>query len=322
MPPTSSLDPCELSDAAPSRGFLVVLGLSRGGTNLLAHRLHDHEGVLGLDEWASRLLDPRAFGRPGEAVWCQRRAHELQPPKGGDRAPEVLCLNKVNYALPCPPGVWLEWLLAREDARAIVLVRHPRAILRSRRRWTATRTPQRTGWLLADRLAREWSELCRFAGELLPTGRAVVRFHELLARRPERVGRTLGELFPGMGGAGSASAAEPDACPACGGELRRVRRFDWDPNEWLRCAACGRYVEGPGQFNRLRTAEPPPPPGWSDADADVSWMPPEMLGLCDAVADGAFEADPDAADAAFGELLRRDADRWCSIPMDDLLYPY
>ncbi len=299
------------------RRLIIMLGLSRGGTNHLAQRLHACCGVAGFTEGMSRLIHPT---RDERRQIVRREAVEsavLKPAKPAFDCP-VWSFNKVNYALQVYPEAWIDFLNKDGDSRTLILLRHPLMIHQSRVRYVREKKPQRVRWLDPAQLAREWLELLAAAWRI---SNAAVVFHEhaLVDNHDAFLRQTL-DLVP-------EAAHTPTHCPACRDELARRPRHPSDPQEWLFCPRCDRFVEGEGDYNFLRSE--------SDAERyrESEREALSQFGECAGTLGAAigreavqFFADgrhwlPDAP-TEFQSLLNASADRWRSVPMNEILYPY
>ncbi|MBN2561964.1 MAG: hypothetical protein JXQ75_13650 [Phycisphaerae bacterium] len=296
------------------RQMVVILGLSKGGTNHLAQVVHACDGVVGFTEGISRLVHPTR--RPERQIVTSEafQAGVLKPVKPLERA-SIVSLNKVNYTLVVYPEAWGRFLAADGNSKTVVLLRNPLMIHRSRLAYVRRTKPQRVRWLEPQQLAREMVELFALTWRL---PRATIAFHErgLIDRHKS--------LLDELGLSGSRDVA-PNACPSCGGRLDRRRRSDDDPNEWLFCQTCRRFIGGEGDYNYIRREDDIEGYRRQEVQArndDVMAVLRQRLGdgLVDLFCDGAHWTNEGRQ--AVRDALNRDADRWRAVPLNEMLYPY
>lgn len=305
----------------PRRGYILVWGLSRGGTNLCAQRLHALRGVASLSETASRLIQPGELDSSHGLDARMAEADQLPPAKPLDGLAYVT-LNKINYALRCYPRDWLYRAAGDPACRSILLVRNPFEVHRSRINYVNRHKPQRVRWTQVEQLARDWREFARVAVDLLESGRGRIILHERSAEDRagfvQRVSALAGEKLI------DESADVPSVCARCGGALTRKRRYDYDPNDWLHCPVCDLFAEGFGNYNYIRQAAREDFGAWKGrcrvdelAREFRPWMGERLLDF--------FLADEHlkpGAEATLADILRADRPRYADVPLDDILYPY
>lgn len=297
--------------------LIVMLGLSRGGTNHLAQRLHACEGVVGFTEGMSRLIHPI---RSDARQIMRREAIEaavLKPFKSPFESP-VWSFNKVNYALQVYPEAWVEFLRTDANTSALLLLRHPLMIHQSRVRYVRDKKPQRTRWLNPEQLAREWLELLAAAWRL-PNAILVFHEHALIDNHDETLRNAL-DLVP-------RHQCSPTHCQVCRAILIEKKRTTADENPWLYCPSCERFIEGEGDYNFLRTESNVERCRSEERNVDaelksVAAVLSDVLGrqAVDFFREGGHW-EPNAA-AEFRPILNADADRWNRVPLNEILYPY
>ncbi len=298
-----------------NRRLISILGLSKGGTNHLAQCVHACQDVVGLTESASRLMHPtrddhRQILTP-EAV----QAGVLKPTKPFGQV-GIVSVNKINYTLVAYPEAWAQFLANDDNSSTVVLLRNPMMVHRSRTRYVNTTKPQRTAWLNAHKLAREILELLAMTWRL---PNAVIAFHEHGLTDHYR------DLLVNRLGLDPSAAVQPDRCQTCGTALDQRRRSRDDPSAWLFCPTCERFIEGEGSYNYLRKEDDLNAYRAQEADArsdDLIKILRDAVGdtPTDLFLDGAHWSNdgPDALRTA----LDGDADRWRSVPLNEILYPY
>ncbi len=307
----------------PARGYILIYGLSRGGTNLCAERLHGMRGVIALNETVSRLT------LPGETEPHRGLAREavaegsLPPAKNPDGGVDYLCLNKINYSLRCHPQNWVDRIAAGDNTRVIFLVRNPFEIHRSRCDWVKRFKPQRLRWTEVEQLSRDWLEMCRAAVDLLPTGRACVMIHERTAEDRGLVVRQVRELCNDETLVDE-QADIPRVCPNCGGPLDQRKRYEWDPNDWLYCAKCRTFLAGFGDYNFVRQASHEKFDRWKERSNVDDLIPSFRPWLGDAALEFFLSNNHlcEGAEKRFEQLIRSEYERHRQTPLDDILYPY
>lgn len=297
--------------------LIVMLGLSRGGTNHLAQRLHACEGVAGFTEGMSRLFHPTRC----DARQIMRRealeAAVLKPFKSPFESP-VWSFNKVNYALQVYPEAWVEFLRTDANTTALILLRHPLMIHQSRVRYVQDKKPQRTRWLNPEQLAREWLELLAAAWRL-PDALFVFHEHTLIDNHDETLRKSL-DLVP-------RHRMAPTHCHVCRAILIEQKRTPVEEHPWLYCPSCNRFIEGEGDYNFLRTESSVEKCRTQERTAgaefkSVAAVLSDILGrqVVEFFQDGRhWESN---AAAQFRPILNNDADRWNRVPLNEILYPY
>ncbi|MFQ5429784.1 MAG: hypothetical protein ACE5E1_05685 [Phycisphaerae bacterium] len=295
--------------------LIAILGLSRGGTNHLAQCIHACEAVVGLTEGISRLIQPTR--KPGRQILTPAAVQRgvFKPTKRFEAA-RIVCLNKVNYTLVAYPGAWVRFLAADNRTRTIVLLRNPLMIHQSRLRFVRTRKPQRTRWTDPHQLGRELLELLAMAWRL---PEATIVFHE--AALADGYAGFLQDRLDLKREEKSA----PESCPDCDARLRVRRRESDDPNDWLFCPSCQRFIEGEGEYNFLRREEDLEHYRRQEAEArdpTVLSALRESVGttVVDFFLDGRHWTS--AGPTALRQALDAQPDRWRPIRLDEILYPY
>ncbi len=298
------------------RKLIIVLGLSRGGTNHLAQRIHACEGVAGFSEGMSRMIVP---SRNDARQIVRREALGAAVLKPGKPAFDTACwsFNKVNYTLVSYPEAWVEFLRRDSASTAIVLLRHPLMVHHSRVQYVQSRKRQRVRWLAVDQLAREYRELLAIAWRL--EGARFVFHEQAIAGNYEAFLRHDLRLIPRDG--------IPSQCPACAGPLDQRARPDDGGRTWLYCEGCSRFIEGEGDYNFIRRESDTSryrehENAYRDKYRVELNCLKEALGaaVIDFFAQGRhWETD---APATMQPLLSADADRWAGVPLNEILYPY
>jgi hypothetical protein len=239
----------------------------------------------------------------------------LQPAKPFDQAAAV-SVNKINYTLVVYPEAWVRFLASDDNNSTVVLLRNPLMVHRSRTRYVRTIKPQRTAWLSAPKLAREMIELLAITWQL---PNAMIAFHEhgLTDQYQHLLVDRLG-LTP-------ADTIRPERCQTCGSALDQRRRSSDDPNAWLFCPTCERFIEGEGSYNYLRKENDLDTYKAQETDArndDVVKILRDAIGdvPIDLFLDGAHWSSEGSI--AMRAALNDDADRWKSVPLNEILYPY
>lgn len=298
------------------RKLIVILGLSRGGTNHLAQRVHSCAGVAGFSEGMSRMIVP---SRHDARQIIRREALEsavLKPQKPAFDT-GTWSFNKVNYTLVSYPEGWAQFLNRDSQSRTLLLLRHPLMIHRSRVQYVQSKKPQRRRWLDAGQLAREFCELLALAWRI-PA--ADIVFHE----------QSLDDNYHALLSSRLAlepTEARPEACPACRGPIEGRARASDRGRHWLFCAACDQFIEGEGDYNFLRREEDVERCRFDERQslqqyADVQGALCEAMGrpIVEFFANG--EHWSSQAAGAFRALIDADADRWRHVPLNEILYPY
>lgn len=303
------------------RGYLLIWGLSRGGTNLCAERLHALRGVASLSETASRFIQPGELD-VAHGLEAKMVAGDQLPPAKPPAGLRYVSLNKINYALRCYPQDWLYRAASDPRCWSILLVRNPFEIHRSRINYVRRHKAQRVRWLAVEQLARDWREFARVAIELIEKGRGRIFLHERTAE--DRAG-FVGQVSELAGEAFVDELADvPTVCARCGGPLARKKRYDWDVNDWLWCPKCDLFAEGFGNYNYIREAAKEDFANWKSRCGVEEligefrpWLGEKLLEFC--LADGHLKA---GGERVLADLLLADRSRYADVPLDDILYPY
>lgn len=297
------------------RHFIAVLGLSRGGTNHLAQRIHACEGVVGLTEGVSRLIQPTRDANRQILTAAAVEQGILKPTKSLESA-RCVCTNKVNYTLITYPESWIKFLTTDPTAHTVILLRNPLMVHRSRLRFVHARKPQRRRWLDPQQLARELLELLAMTWHLRES---TIVFHEQsLVDGYLNLLRNHLDLVP-------STRTVPDVCPDCGCALQIRPRFEVDGADWLHCGECDRFIEGEGHYNYVRCEDDIKEYQEQERgalDASVIQVLREMVGseIIDLFIDGIHWTDDGRR--AIRQALNDDADRWRAVPLNEILYPY
>ena len=297
------------------RPLVAILGLSKGGTNHLAQLVHACEGVVGLDERVSRLIQPTRKMKHQILTADAVASGILRPLKPLEQA-KVIAVNKVNYSLVSYPEAWAKFLSDDVQSRTIVLLRNPLMVHQSRLAYVRGTKPQRTRWLDPRQLARELAELLALAWHL---PQAEVVFHErgLVDR--------YRQLLTGPLGLTTSGEIVIEDCPTCGGGLERRQRHADPASIWLYCTGCAKFAEGAGNYNYIRRPDDPQRYRRQEASLrndDTIGILTESLGRgpIDLFLEGQHWSDDGSQ--ALRDCLNRDADRWRAVPLNDTLYPY